>query len=496
MNNTKPNLSFVQIFNMCFGFLGIQYAYALQNSSVSRIFQTLGAEMEELPILWAAAPLTGLIVQPIIGYLSDKTWTPFGRRRPFILLGAVLTTLSLFIFPHASALWFAASMLWILDSSINVANEPFRAYIGDSLPNKQRPLGFVTQSFFIGIGAVIASSFPYILTNVFDVSNTSAPGVIPDAVKYAFYFGGTVLILTVAWTVFTSKEYTPEQMAAFSVAKEKANAEERKQNISPGPINLVWLIGGVVAVALIYHFQLRQSLYILAGMCTTYGAMMYMVKFLESGSRVNNGFYHIMYDLNHMPLGMRQLAVVQFFSWFALFTMWIYITPAVTSYHFGSSDPTSKMFNDGADWVGVLSAIYNGFAALSAFMIPWLCRRFGIKGGHGICLVAGALGYAGVVFIKDPSYLWVAMIGVGIAWAAILALPYAMLSNVLPENKLGVYIGIFNFFITIPQLVAASLLGIAVKYLFDSQPIYAFFIGAVSLIIAALATIRVNLDND
>lgn len=493
--NSRPKLSVFTIFNMCFGFLGVQYAYALQNSSVSRIFQTLGADINAIPALWAAAPLTGLIVQPIIGYMSDKTWTGFGRRRPYMLVGAVLTTLSLFIFPHASVLWFAAGMLWILDSSVNVANEPFRAFIGDSLPEEQRPFGFVTQSFFIGIGAVMASSFPYILTNYFEVSNTAAPGTIPDAVRYAFYFGASVLIFSCGWTVFTTKEYSPEQLRSFGVEIE-TEEEERKHPVNPGPLNSLWIISGVIGIYLIQQFSLNQSLYILTGGFVVFGLLMFLVAWLEKTQRVNNGFYHIMYDVNHMPTGMKDLAVVQFFAWFALFTMWIYITPAVTSYHFGATDTSGKVYNDGADWAGVLLGIYNVFTVLSAFFIPVLCNKIGIKKGYSACLILGAMGYLGMLLIKDPDMLWIAMIGIGVAWGAILALPYAMLSSVLPENKFGVYIGIFNFFITIPQLVAAAILGVMVKYLFDSEPIYAFVIGSISLIIAAVTNLRVRLQRD
>ncbi len=492
---SRPRLSVFTIFNMCFGFLGVQYAYALQNSSVSRIFQTLGADIQSIPALWAAAPLTGLIVQPIIGYLSDKTWTRFGRRRPYMLIGAVLTTLSLFVFPHSASLWFAAGMLWILDSSVNVANEPFRAFVGDSLPEEQRAFGFVTQSFFIGIGAVLASALPYILTNYFEVSNTAPAGKIPDAVKYAFYTGASIIIFTCGWTVFTTKEYSPKQLKSFGVEME-GEEEERAIPLKPGPLYSVWIIVGLVGVYLIQAFSLNQSLYILTGGFTVFGVLMFFVAWLEKQNKTNNGFYHIMYDVNRMPRGMRHLAVVQFFSWFALFTMWIYITPAVSAYHFGATDTSGKLYNDGADWAGILLAIYNVFTVISAFFIPVLCDKIGLKKGYSVCLVLGAIGYLGVILVKEPNNLWIPMIGIGVAWGAILALPYAMLSMILPQNKFGVYIGIFNFFITIPQLVAASLLGVMIKYLFAEQAIYAFVIGAISLMFAAVANLRVCLEKD
>ncbi|WMS92208.1 MFS transporter [Pseudoalteromonas sp. HL-AS1] len=491
-NNTdKPNLSFWQIWNMCFGFLGIQFGFALQNGNVSRIFQTLGAQVDDIPILWVAAPLTGLIVQPIIGYWSDKTWGRFGRRRPFFFIGAVLTTLSLFIMPHSPTLWIAAGMLWIMDASINVTMEPFRALVGDNLPEKQRATGYGLQSFFIGIGAVLASALPWMMTNWFDVSNTAAPGQIPESVKYSFYWGGVVLLVAVLWTVARTKEYSPEQLAEFE--KQSAQPTTSKLvdiNFNKGAI--IFVVLGLATLALVMGLSLEKELYLLAGGLLAFGIVQWIAAALKSANKTQGGFYQVVQDVFTMPEAMKQLAWVQFFSWFTLFAMWIYTTAAVTSFHYGSSDATSKAFNDGADWVGILFAAYNGFAAIAAMCIPFLVKKMGSKGAHCFNLLLGALGLASFMFIQDPKMLLIPMIGVGFAWASILSLPYAMLSNALPSNKMGVYMGIFNFFIVIPQLLAASILGLILRHVFSNQPIYALLIGAASFVVAAVAVMRVK----
>jgi maltose/moltooligosaccharide transporter len=494
-NNTdKPNLSFWQIWNMCFGFLGIQFGFALQNGNVSRIFQTLGAQVDDIPILWVAAPLTGLIVQPIIGYWSDKTWGRFGRRRPFFFIGAVLTTLSLFIMPHSPTLWIAAGMLWIMDASINVTMEPFRALVGDNLPEKQRATGYGLQSFFIGIGAVLASALPWMMTNWFDVSNTAAPGQIPESVKYSFYWGGVVLLVAVLWTVARTKEYSPEQLAAF----EKQNAQPTTSKVVDINFNkgaIIFVVLGLATLALVMGLSLEKELYLLAGGLLAFGIVQWIAAALKSANKTQGGFYQVVQDVFTMPEAMKQLAWVQFFSWFTLFAMWIYTTAAVTSFHYGSSDATSKAFNDGADWVGMLFAAYNGFAAIAAMCIPFLVKKMGLKGAHCFNLLLGALGLASFMFIQDPKVLLIPMIGVGFAWASILSLPYAMLSNALPSNKMGVYMGIFNFFIVIPQLLAASILGLILRHVFSNQPIYALLIGAASFVVAAVAVMRVKNSN-
>lgn len=492
--NTKPKLKFWQIWNMCFGFLGIQFGFALQNANVSRIFQTLGADIEDIPILWVAAPVTGLIVQPIIGYLSDNTWNGMGRRRPFFLAGAILSTIAIFFMPNSPALWIAAGMLWIMDASINITMEPFRAFVGDMLDEEQRPTGFAMQSFFIGVGSVVASALPWIFANWLDISNTAAPGEIPDTVKYAFYFGGTVLFLSVLWTIVSTKEYTPEQLAAFEGKKreEVSHTVATRTAAQYHKGGLIWLMAGIAISAFVYAQGLDKQLYILSIGAVVFALIQFITGQLQSAGKTENGFAQIITDLFHMPQTMKQLAIVQFFSWFALFAMWIYTTSAVTEVHFGATDSSSQAFNDGANWVGVLFGAYNLFAAFAAFLIPVLVAKTGLRIAHLINLFLGGLGLISFLFVKDPDLLIVSMVGVGIAWASILSLPYAMLSNCLPSNKMGVFMGIFNFFIVIPQILAASILGFLVKTLFSGEPIYALVIGGVSMMIAGLLSLRVK----
>jgi maltose/moltooligosaccharide transporter len=498
----QPQLSFWQIFNMCFGFLGIQFGFALQNANVSRIFQTLGAAIDDIPILWIAAPLTGLIVQPIIGYMSDNTWNALGRRRPYFLVGAVLTTLSLFIMPHSPTLWIAAGMLWIMDASINIAMEPFRAFVGDNLPKSQRTQGYAMQSFFIGIGAVVASAMPYMLTNVFDVANTAAAGEIADSVRYSFYFGGAVLFVAVGWTIISSKEYSPEELASFEQhanrvdATENTNSRTSKQYQTGG---IIWMVIGAVFTTAILIQALDKQLYILSIGIFAFGPLqLFCARKLSQTSNTSvqrekfGMLFNVVDDLFHMPKAMQQLAVVQFFAWFALFAMWIYTTAAVTSHHYATSDVLSQAYNDGADWVGMLFASYNGFAALAAIIIPFLAKAVGIKFTHTINMFLGGMGLISFMFIEDPNQLWIPMIGVGFAWASILSVPYAMLSSALPAKKMGVYLGIFNFFIVIPQLLAASILGLLLKVFFDGQPIYALVLGGVFMMVSGIAVLFVK----
>ena len=481
---SKPQLSFWQIWNMCFGFLGIQFGFALQNANVSRIFQTLGAEVDEIPILWIAAPLTGLIVQPIVGYYSDRTWNRLGRRRPYFLIGAILTTLALFAMPNSPTLWMAAGLLWILDASINVSMEPFRAFVGDQLQPRQRPAGYAMQSFFIGIGAVIASLLPWILTRL-GVDNTAETGGIPDTVKYAFYAGGAILFVAVGWTVVSTREYPPEVLNSFDDAG--SSDESRVMPASARRDGILWLAAGLAAVAIIYFAKLEGELYLLACGLAVYGVALLLL----SVWRTRNAFIAIMSDLHDMPQAMRRLAVVQFFSWFALFAMWIYTTAGVTQVHFGTSDPQSAAYNEGANWVGVLFAAYSGFAALAAIVIPFMVRKLGLRLSHLINLCLGACGLLSFLLIRDPQWLIVSMVGVGFAWASIVSLPYALLSNNLPAAKMGVYMGIFNFFIVIPQLLAASVLGFLLRSFAGGEPLYALAIGGVSLFVAGLAVLRV-----
>ncbi|RDI52308.1 MFS transporter [Flavobacterium glaciei] len=495
----KRELSFWQIWNMSFGFLGIQFGFALQNANTSRIFETLGAKVDEIPILWIAAPVTGLVIQPIIGYFSDRTWTRLGRRRPYFLIGAILSSIALFIMPNSPSLWIAAGTLWMMDASINISMEPFRAFVGDNLPEKQRTLGFAMQSFFIGLGAVVGSLLPYIFTNVFGVSNTATEGIIPDSVKWSFYIGGVVFLLAVLWTVFKSTEYTPAELEAFEQkdkdTKEVAPIEtelEAKANIKRQfNLGLIMSLLGSVISFLIYENELTKELYILF-----VGLIMIGILFMVSARlrvvQIKNGFTIIMTDLLNMPNTMKKLAWVQFFSWFALFSMWIYTTQAVTQHIFGTTDTTSKVYNDAADWVSVLFTVYNGVAAAVAFLLPVIAKKVGVRYTHLLALCFGGVGLLSIYFIGDKYLLLIPMLGVGIAWASILSMPYAMLSGALPAAKMGYYMGVFNFFVVIPQIVAATILGFIVKQFFQNEPIYALLIGGVSMIFAGLLTLRVN----
>lgn len=498
----KRKLGFWQIWNMSFGFLGIQMGFALQNSNVSRIFQTLGANIDDIPILWVAAPLTGLIIQPIIGYFSDRTWTKLGRRKPYFLVGAILASAALFIMPNSPVLWFAAGMLWIMDASINVSMEPFRAFVGDNLPEKQRTMGFAMQSFFIGIGAYFASKLPLIFT-YFGVQNTAPLGIIPDSVKYSFYFGGIAFLVTVIWTVIFSKEYSPEEMEAFEKHAEKTFVKEShshewfaangKSHLTKG---LLFLIVSVLFSFAIYHYDLKKDLYVLSlGLIGLGGVAMLISGIMQKTNHTENGFVTIMNDFQFMPKIMKQLAWVQFFSWFALFSMWIYTTLAVTQHIYGTTDTTSEAYNTGANQVGEMFANYNLIAAIAAFLLPLLAKYTSRKFTHFLALTLGGFGLISIYFIKEPTTFtmeWLPMIGVGIAWASILSIPYAMLSGALPSSKMGYYMGVFNFFIVIPQLVAASILGFLVSRFFNSEPIYALLIGGVSMILAGIIALTIN----
>ncbi|MEC4004608.1 MFS transporter [Flavobacterium sp. SUN052] len=494
----KRKLSFWEIWNMSFGFLGIQFGFALQNANTSRIFETLGAKVDEIPILWIAAPVSGLIIQPIIGYFSDRTWTKLGRRRPYFLVGAVLSSIALFIMPNSPSLWVAAGTLWIMDASINVSMEPFRAFVGDNLPAKQRTLGFAMQSFFIGTGAVVGSLLPYLFTNLFGVSNTAATGIIPDSVKWSFYIGGGVFLAAVLWTVFKSTEYSPEELHAFE-AQEKENLGkvefddfETKQNISKQlKLGAFMIALGTIVSFYIYEVSLTKELYILFIGLIVIGTL-FMATSILRNKQVKNGFTIIMTDLLNMPTTMKKLSLVQFFSWFALFSMWIYTTQAVTGHVFGTTDTTSKIYNDAADWVSVLFTVYNGVAAAVAFLLPVIAKKVGVRMTHLLALTSGGIGLISIYFITDKTTLLMPMIGVGIAWASILSMPYAMLSGSLPAAKMGYYMGVFNFFVVIPQIVAATILGFVVKQFFNDEPIYALIIGGLSMIIAGLLTLRVN----
>ena len=493
----KPKLSFWQIWNMSFGFLGIQFGFALQNANTSRIFETLGAEVEDIPILWIAAPVTGLIVQPIIGYFSDRTWNRLGRRRPYFLVGAILASIALCIMPNSPNLWIAAGTLWIMDASINISMEPFRAFVGDNLADEQRTLGFAMQSFFIGIGAVVGSLLPYVFTNWIGLSNTAPEGIIPPSVKWSFYIGAIVFFLAVLWTVMRSKEYSPEQLKAFELAEKKNSQADEGSGSSAGAstkgqlrTGILMLVLGAVVTYYIYSQEWTKELYILFVGLMVAGVLFVLTSFMRKQG-MENGFVTIITDMMNMPTTMKQLAWVQFFSWFALFSMWIYTTQAVTGHVFGTTETTSKAYNDAADWVPVMFTVYNGIAALVAFLLPVLAKRTSNQLTHFIALVLGGLGLISIYFLSSKTGLLFSMIGVGIAWASILSIPYAMLSSSLPASKMGYFMGVFNFFIVIPQIVAATILGFLVKELFDNQPVYALITGGVAMILAGFLTLRV-----
>ena len=507
----KPRLSRWQIWNMSFGFLGIQFGFALQNGNVSRIFQTLGAEIDNIPILWIAAPVTGLLVQPIVGHMSDRTWNRLGRRRPYFLTGAILASLALAIITNSPSWIFATVMLWIMDASINISMEPFRAFVGDMLSSEQRTSGFAMQSFFIGIGAVIGSFLPWILANWFNVPEVPAEGkLIPFNLKLSFYIGAAVLLLAVLWTIIRTKEYSPAELEEFEKGERIARGELPEDKPAPAAApeagqtghvssaesgkevnfyrpGIIWLSVGVVLTFILSRANLEKELYVVTGGVSIFGLLQIIAGWLKSAGKGSNGLNSILTDLRHMPSTMGQLAVVQFFTWFALFSLWIYTTSAVTSKIYGTADTTSLAYNEGANWVGVLFGVYNGFAALVAFLLPVLAKYTSRKLTHTICLLIGGLSLMSISLIQTPGMLILPMLGIGLAWASILSMPYAILTGSLPHNKMGIYMGIFNFFIVIPQILAASILGSMVKHLFGGNTMLALVTGGVSMIIAALA---------
>jgi len=434
MTQEKKKLSFWQIWNMSFGFLGIQFGFALQGGFMSRIFQTLGAEKDAIPFLWIAAPLTGLLVQPIVGYLSDRTWHPkFGRRKPFFFFGAVMSTIALFFAPYSSALWMAAGALWILDASINISMEPFRALVADKLPESQRSYGFVVQTLIIGIGTWVASNLPWLMTEL-GAANTAAPGVVPDSVKYAFGIGAFVLFTSILYTILNTEEYPPEDLDAF----------EREKESKKG------FFTGMKEV-----FQLIVT----------------------------------------MPTVMKQLGVVQFFSWFAFFTMWSFATPAITEHVFGATDTSSAAYNTAADRVGNYLGTYGLVSMFFALILSFVASKVKInrKLLHLVSLVAGGIGFIFIYFVTEPWMLHICFALVGIAWASILSMPYAMLSGSVKPNKMGVYMGIFNMFIVIPQIIAA--LGGAnflYKLLFGEAVINTMLLAGTLLIVAGLCNLLIT----
>ena len=427
----KSRKSFWQIWNMSFGFLGIQFGFGLQLANMSAIYEVLGATPDRLPLLWLAAPLSGLIIQPLIGNASDRTWTRLGRRRPYFLVGALLSSLMLLLMPSSSTLWMAASALWVLDASINVSMEPFRAFVADLLPEGQRTLGFAIQSVFIGLGAVVASALPWILSNVFHVAQTSAPHTVPTTVRLSFYLGAAVFLIAVLWTVVTTREYPPENLEAF-------RAEQRK------------------------HSGFTAALREIAEAWTS------------------------------MPRTMMRIGLVQLMSFLGLFCMWLYFGVAVAHNVFHSTSPDSPAYRAGIEWAGLCSAGYNLVCFVFAFALPSLVRAMGRKYTHMLCLTCGALGLLGVLFVHSKWMLLPSMAGVGIAWSSILSMPYAILSAVLPPGRTGVYMGIFNFFIVVPEIIASLFFGWIVLHLLHNDRMLAVSFGGVCLLIAAALLFRVQ----
>ena len=415
---------------MSFGFLGIQFGWGLQMANMSAIYEYLGARADQIPILWLAAPLTGLIVQPIIGHASDRTWGPLGRRRPYFLAGAILSSSALILMPRSSALWMAAGLLWVLDACINISMEPFRAFVADLLPEFQRTRGFAMQSLFIGLGAVVASALPYLLTNVFHLASKAGSGAIPFSTRLSFYIGAAAFLGAVLWTIFTTREYPPDDLAEFR----KQKAENR----------------GIVASA-------RE----------------------------------ILLSIREMPRTMRQLAWVQICTWLGLFCMWLYFPVAVAYHVFGATGTTSPQYTTGVAWGGVCFGAYSAVCFAFSFALPALARTLGRKLTHSLCLLCGAAGLLSVLVIHNQYLLLLSMTGVGIAWASTLAMPYSILAGSLPAEKMGVYMGIFNFFIVIPEILASLGLGWVMNHLLNNNRLAAVVTGGGFMVLAALLMRRV-----
>lgn len=438
----KRKLGFWEIWNMSFGFLGIQMGFALQNANASRILQIFGADVHELSWFWIIAPLMGLIVQPIIGHYSDNTWSRFGRRKPYFLVGALLASVGLILMPQADifiaflpALWVGAGMLMIMDASFNIAMEPFRALVADSLRTDQRTLGFSVQTALIGAGAVVGSVLPYILANWLDVPNTAPEGAVPSHLIWSFIAGALIIVVTILITIFTTKEYSPEELDNFG----------RLEGIEPEPVKKAKLTD-------------------------------------------------IFSDFKKMPETMRQLSWVQFFSWFGLFGMWVFTVPAIAHHIYGlpMDDTKSQAYSNAGDWVGILFGIYNLVSAIFAFCLPFIAKRVGRKLTHTISLLIGGVSLISIYFMPDQYWVILPMIGVGIAWASILAMPYAILAGSIPPRKMGVYMGIFNFFIVMPQIINAIIGGPIVKYFYNGNAIYAIVTSGVAFIIAAILVVKVK----
>jgi len=491
----KPRQSWAGLWNISFGFFGIQIGFALQNANMSRIFQSLGSSLDDLPALWIAAPLTGLLVQPIVGHLSDRTWLGrLGRRRPYFLAGAILAALSLVLMPLAEVLLFAAILLWMLDASLNISMEPFRAFVGDMLRKDQHTAGYAVQTAFIGAGAVVGSIFPWALEHL-GVSNEVASGGIPDTVRFAFWFGGAALFLAVLWTVVSTREYGPDEMRAFSDTADVDGPSPTIRALAARGLggSALWIAGGTAVLLIVRQFALEKEMYLLGGLLIAYGLASIVAILMARQGNETSMLGHIVGDFSGMPEVMKRLALAQFFSWSALFIMWINTTPVVAQNFYGSADAAGPAYQEAGNWVGVLFAVYNGVAAIAALtLLPLLAKRIGKARTHIIGLLCGAAGYASFFIVKDPQHLLIAEIGVGIAWASILAMPYAILASNLPQAKLGIYMGLFNIFIVVPQLLVATVMGSIMKAWFPTEPIYTMAFAAAAMALAAAAMLRVK----
>ncbi|MEO7276470.1 MAG: MFS transporter [Sphingomicrobium sp.] len=491
----KPRQSLAGLWNISFGFFGIQIGFALQNANMSRIFQSLGSSVDHLPALWIAAPLTGLLVQPIVGHLSDRTWLGrLGRRRPYFIAGAALAALALVLMPLSNQLLMAAMLLWLLDASLNVSMEPFRAFVGDMLGKDQHTSGYAVQTAFIGAGAVVGSIFPYLLDHL-GVSNTAGPGGIPETVKLSFWVGGAALFLAVLWTVLSTREYSPEEMARFGEEDGHATSDETLRALAARSYatSMVWIALGLAVVFAVIEWRLEKEVYVLGGLLAAYGLASMAAITLARRGNGSNMLSAIVGDFSGMPRVMKRLALVQFFSWSALFIMWIDTTPVVARNFFASPDPASAGYQQAGNWVGVLFAVYNGVAAIAALaLLPPLARAIGKARTHLVCLLAGAAGFASFFLIHDHRLLVISEVGIGIAWASVLAMPYAILASSLPQRKLGIYMGLFNVFVVVPQLLVATIMGSLMKAFFPNQPIFTMLVAALVMVTAALAMLRVK----
>jgi maltose/moltooligosaccharide transporter len=476
---------FAQLWTMCFGLFGVQVVWGLQNVNTSRIFQTLGADVDQLAILWIAAPITGLVVQPLIGHLSDRTWTRLGRRRPYMLAGGVVTAAALVAMANARSLWAASAALWVLSAAVNVAMEPFRALIADNLPGERRTSAFALQVFFIGAGAVFASALPWMLAHGWGMSGVAAAdGGQSDAVRAAFAIGAAALLASVGWTVLFTRERPPAAAGPAMTAVPTARGLAVLRNSGLG-----WLAGGALLGFATALGDVAREFAVLAAIAVAFGILQLVAVALRRSGRTAIGVVGIVEDILHMPVVLRRLAVVQFFTWSGMFALWVYAVPALAARDFGTRDPSSRGYAESADLVGMLFAEYNAVAAVAALLLPAAARAIGRPACHALCLVAGAAGLAGFALVGEAGWLWLPAIGIGVAWAAILSLPYAMLADGVPASRVGTYMGIHNIFIVLPQLLAAAVLGFVVREMFGAATWRALELGAVGLLAGAAASL-------